>query len=94
MSFTCRTVLLGVIEPASDEPMSKREEEERRMVSLRERLWLPEETSPVMIILVDLVFEIFFDRNVKAIDDCIVDSELITTIKYWGGSADSHTQRR
>jgi len=31
------------------EPMSKRAEEERRMVSLRERLWFPVVTSPVII---------------------------------------------
>ena len=41
------------------EPMSKREEEDRRMVNLSERLWLPVDTSPVMIILLVLFLDVF-----------------------------------
>ena len=40
------------------EPMSKREEEDRRMVNLSERLWLPVDTSPVMIILLFLLLDV------------------------------------
>jgi len=45
------------------EPMSKRAEEERRMVSLRERLWFPVVTSPVIIFgyfWMDGVFRLIF----------------------------------
>ena len=62
--------------------MSKRLEEERRMVTFKETLWLPEDTSPVMIAVDKVKFQ-FILLSYPAKKFCYADDNVdIKTRRY------------